>query len=91
MTIVKQISQAKAEMQLVQQLLRDIHAPAGSDPVFRQTMHIIPSEEKGDDLEKTRKTRIANLESTFVLFEDATNQLQENIQQLQKRIDLYVI
>lgn len=88
MTIVKQISQAKAEMQLVQQLLRDIHAPAGSDPVFRQTMHIIPSEEKGDDLEKTRKTRIANLESTFVLFEDATNQLQENIQQLQKRIDL---
>ena len=88
MTIVKQISQAKAEMQLVQQLLRDIHAPAGSDPVFRQTMHIIPSEEKGDDLEKTRKTRIANLESTCVLFEDATNQLQENIQQLQKRIDL---
>ena len=88
MSIVKQISQAKAEMQLVQQLLRDIHAPAGSDPVFRQTMHIIPSEEKGDDLEKTRKTRIANLESTFVLFEDATNQLQENIQQLQKRIDL---
>ena len=88
MTIIKQISQAKAEMQLVQQLLRDIHAPAGSDPVFRQTMHIIPSEEKGDDLEKTRKTRIANLESTFVLFEDATNQLQENIQQLQKRIDL---
>ena len=88
MTIVKQISQARAEMQLVQQLLRDIHAPAGSDPVFRQTMHIIPSEEKGDDLEKTRKTRIANLESTFVLFEDATNQLQENIQQLQKRIDL---
>ena len=88
MTIVKQISQARAEMQLVQQLLRDIHAPAGSDPIFRQTMHIIPSEEKGDDLEKTRKTRIANLESTFVLFEDATNQLQENIQQLQKRIDL---
>lgn len=88
MTIVKQISQARAEMQLVQQLLRDIHAPAGSDPVFRQTMHIIPSEEKGDDLEKTHKTRIANLESTFVLFEDATNQLQDNIQHLQKRIDL---
>lgn len=88
LTILNQIAQAKAEMQLVQQLLRDIHAPAGSDPVFRQTMHVIPSEERGEDLARTRRTRVANLESTYILFEEASNQFQDSITKLRKRVEL---
>lgn len=90
-TILNQIQRAKAEMQLVQQLLKDIRAPGGADPPFRQTMHIIPAEERGDDLERTHKTRIANLESTYILYEDSTNQLKDSIKEFKNRVDLLII
>lgn len=87
-TILNQIHRAKAEMQLVEQLLKDIRAPAGSNPPFRQTMHLVPTEERGDDLKRTQITRIANLESSYLLYEDSTNQLKESIEELKNRVDL---
>lgn len=85
-TILNQIRQARAEMQLVQQLLRDIHAPADAKPIFNQTLHVIPQEEQGEDLACTQKTRITNLESTYILFDYASKQFKEGVQSLRQRV-----
>lgn len=85
-TIIQQIEQAKSEMILIQLLLKDINAQAGSNPLFRQTMRVIPSEERGNDLANTYKNRIANLESTYILFDYSFKQFSEGIHKLRDRI-----
>ena len=84
--IMNEIERARSEMLLVEQILMDVRAPPGSNPTFRQRLRYTHREEEAEALQETRRTKLANLEASRLLFNDATKCLQQGITNIQSSI-----
>lgn len=84
--IMGQIERARNEMLLVQKILNDVRAQAGSSPDFREKRRWIPREEVGEDLDLSRRSQVSNLEASYILYEEATNRFEKGITQFRNTV-----
>ena len=84
--VQNELTKAKAEMQLVLQLLMSVYSTSTDANDYKQVFRYIRHEESREDKQVTDRTQMANLASSYVLLEEASSFLAASRAKIQKAI-----
>lgn len=88
--VQNELTKAKAEMQLVLHLLMSVNSTSTENNDFKQIFRYVRHEESTEDRNVTQKTRMANLASSYLLFDEASSILTASEDKIRKVVSLYV-
>ena len=84
--VQNELTKAKAEMQLVLQLLMSVYSTSTEMNDYKQVFRYTRHEESREDKQVTDRTQMANLASSYVLLEEASSFLTSSRAKIQKAI-----
>ena len=87
--VQNELGKAKAEMQLVLNLLLSVNSASTESNDFKQVFRYVRHEESAEDKAITQRTQKANLASCYLLFEEASSLLTKSEDKFRRMIPLY--